>query len=68
MDNYINDYLSFFTQNSEPVKNIVEKHVEYWIPEPVPTIILFSRIGKVLADQLHSLNKTERSLFLSILN
>lgn len=63
MDNYINDYLSFFTLNSEPVKNTVEKLVEYWLPEPAPTIILFSQIGKVLADKLYSLNKAERSLF-----
>jgi len=63
MDNYINDYLSFFALNSEPVKNIVEKLVEYWFPEPVPTIILFSQIGRVLADQLYSLDKAERSLF-----
>lgn len=61
MDNYIDDYLSFFTQASEHIKNEVNKCVEYWLPDPPPTILLFSLVGKALVNQLDSLNHLEKS-------
>jgi hypothetical protein len=42
MDKYVNEYLSIFTQKSEYIKNEVNKSVEYWYPDPPPTILLFS--------------------------
>ncbi|MDQ9129177.1 hypothetical protein RDT67_22420 [Serratia fonticola] len=61
MDNYIDDYLSFFTQASEYIKNEVNRCVEYWLPEPPSTILLFSLVGKALVNQLASLNHSEKS-------
>lgn len=61
MDNYIDDYLSFFTQASEYIKNEVNRCVEYWLPDPPPTILLFSLVGKALVNQLASLNNSEKS-------
>lgn len=61
MDNYIDDYLSFFTQASEYMKNEVNRCVEYWLPNPPPTILLFSLVGKALVNQLASLSYSEKS-------
>lgn len=67
MDKYIDDYLSVFAQTSEYIKNEVSRCVEYWLPEPPPTILLFSLVGKALVNQLGSLNHSEKSaLFLHI--
>lgn len=61
IDNYIDDYLSFFTQASEYMKNEVNRCVEYWLPDPPPTILLFSLVGKALVNQLASLSHSEKS-------
>ncbi|MEI2265675.1 hypothetical protein [Erwinia sp. CGal63] len=63
MDVYINDYINFFTLRSEEIKKTVGRAIEYWAPEPVPTILLFSQIGKNIAGQLFLLSETEK-LFL----
>ncbi|MNE93909.1 hypothetical protein D3C80_1918170 [compost metagenome] len=53
--------MSFFTQASEYIKNEVNRCVEYWLPDPPPTILLFSLVGKALVNQLASLNHSEKS-------
>ncbi|KEY58941.1 hypothetical protein [Serratia sp. DD3] len=61
MDKYIDDYLTVFAQTSEYIKNEVNRCIEYWLPEPPPTILLFSLVGKALVNQLGSLSQLEKS-------
>jgi hypothetical protein len=63
MENYINDYLSFFTLQSGKIKDAVEQCVEYWFPETPPEILLFSKVGRALATQLLMLSTAEKNLF-----
>lgn len=61
MDKYIDEYLNFFIQKSEYIKNEINKSVEYWLPEPPPTILLFSLVGRALVNQLSSLSQSDKS-------
>ncbi|CRY57270.1 Uncharacterised protein [Yersinia intermedia] len=61
MDKYIYDYISVFSQTSEYIKNEVNRCIQYWLPEPPPTILLFSLVGKALVNQLDSLSQSEKS-------
>jgi hypothetical protein len=63
MDKYVNEYLSIFIQKSEYIKNEVNKSVEYWYPDPPPTILLFSLVGKALVSQLATLEQSDKSIF-----
>jgi hypothetical protein len=61
MDKYIDEYLNVFIQKSEYIKNEINKSVEYWLPEPPPTILLFSLVGRALVNQLGSLSQSDKS-------
>ncbi|MCA6963831.1 hypothetical protein [Pectobacterium odoriferum] len=63
MDKYINEYLSVFTQKSEYIKNEVNQSIEYWLPDPPPTILLFSLVGKALVKQLALLRESDKLIF-----
>ncbi|MDX6915003.1 hypothetical protein R9X49_07760 [Pectobacterium carotovorum] len=63
MDEYVNEYLSMFTQRSEYIKNEVNNSIEYWLPDPPPTILLFSLVGKALVNQLALLRESDKLNF-----
>lgn len=57
-----NEYINVFTYHSEHIKNTIDKLIEYWTPEKTPTILLFSIIGKNLANQFDMFNDAEGAL------
>ncbi|QRN40176.1 hypothetical protein [Pectobacterium carotovorum] len=63
MVEYINEYLSMFTQRSEYIKNEVNQSIEYWLPDPPPAILLFSLVGKALVNQLALLRESDKLNF-----
>lgn len=52
-------FIEKLLQKSEYLKEITEKIVEYWSPDPVPTIILFSEIGREFAQRFETLTSEE---------
>ena len=63
MDNYLIDYLGFFSLKSEPIKKTIEQAIKYWLPDSPPTILLFSQVGKTLAYQLALLSEMDKTNF-----
>ncbi|GKW01866.1 hypothetical protein PEC301877_06810 [Pectobacterium carotovorum subsp. carotovorum] len=63
MDKYVNEYLSVFTHKSEYIKNEANQSIEYWLPDPPPTILLFSLVGKALVNQLALLRESDKLNF-----
>ncbi|UAY94274.1 hypothetical protein KSL88_09950 [Pectobacterium polaris] len=63
MVEYINEYLSMFTQRSEYIKNEVSNSIKYWFPDDPPTVLLFSLVGKALVNQLALLRESDKLIF-----
>lgn len=60
MEREMYEYLSFFSKISEIIENEINVCSQYWYPEPPPSILLFSRVGKALVSQMELLNEQDK--------
>lgn len=62
MESEILLHLNIYLSQSEHIKNKVDNYFSYWEPEEPPVLLLFSTIGRAIANHLGSLQNDTKLL------